>query len=160
MNESITVAKEADAKKRSSSTHESDERIHRARNESERQLGSLGAVVDTIKSDGSTPSADSIATQLSSIHTSQSAPVLSALQQTHGNRYVQRVVSGIQAKLVVGQPGDKYEQEADRVADAVMLMPEPRVQRQATEAYRRLLWRTVPDYILDIRGNYTDVVSP
>jgi len=31
---------------------------------------------------------------------------------------------------VVGQPGDKYEQEADRVADEVMRMPESGVQRQ------------------------------
>ena len=30
------------------------------------------------------------------------APVFSALQQTHDNRYVQRVVTGIQAKLKVG----------------------------------------------------------
>ena len=30
----------------------------------------------------------------------------------------------VQAKLVVGQPNDKYEQEADRVAEAVMRMPE------------------------------------
>jgi len=37
------------------------------------------------------------------------------------------VAAGIQAKLAVGQPGDKYEQEADRVADAVMRMPEPQV---------------------------------
>jgi len=35
-----------------------------------------------------------------------------------------------QAKLRIGLPGDKYEQEADRVADAVMRMPEPGVQRQ------------------------------
>ena len=52
------------------------------------------------------------------MHTAQHAPVLLALQQTHGNWYVQRVVSGIQAKLKVGQPGDIYEQEADRVANA------------------------------------------
>ena len=71
-----------------------------------------------IKSNGSTPSVDSIATQLSSMpSTAQRAPVLLALQQTHGNRYVQRVVAGIQAKLKVGQPGDIYEQEADRVAE-------------------------------------------
>jgi cell wall-associated NlpC family hydrolase len=35
----------------------------------------------------------------------------------------------IQAKLTIGQPNDKYEQEADRVADQVMRMPEPQVQR-------------------------------
>ncbi|MBE9571710.1 MAG: DUF4157 domain-containing protein, partial [Proteobacteria bacterium] len=63
----------------------------------------------------------------------QRASVLLALQRTHGNRYVQRVVAGIQAKLKVGQPGDVYEQEADRVAEQVMRMPEPEVQRQAEE---------------------------
>lgn len=36
----------------------------------------------------------------------------------------------VQTKLTVGPPGDRYEQEADRVADAVMRMPEPRIQRQ------------------------------
>ena len=60
-------------KKGFSSTHESDERIHRARNESERQLGSLGAVIDSIKSDGGTPSIESIATHLSSMHSTQRA---------------------------------------------------------------------------------------
>lgn len=36
----------------------------------------------------------------------------------------------IQPKLIIGQPDDKYEQEADRVADEVIRMPELRVQRQ------------------------------
>ena len=36
----------------------------------------------------------------------------------------------VQAKLTIGQPNDKYEQEADYVADEVMRMPEPEVQRQ------------------------------
>jgi len=54
------------------------------------------------------------------------------LQRTIGNQAVQRMVrsGALQAKLRIGQPGDKYEQEADRVADAVMRMPEPWVQRQ------------------------------
>jgi len=54
------------------------------------------------------------------------------LQRTIGNQAVQRLVKSgtLQAKLKIGQPGDKYEQEADRVADAVMQMPEPGVQRQ------------------------------
>lgn len=46
---------------------------------------------------------------------------LRQLQQGYGNQYVGRV---IQAKLTVGQPGDVYEQEADRVADQIMRMPE------------------------------------
>jgi len=37
---------------------------------------------------------------------------------------------GIQTKLKIGEPGDKYEKEADRVADEVMRMPEPSIQRQ------------------------------
>lgn len=37
---------------------------------------------------------------------------------------------GFQAKLKIGQPGDKYEQEADRVAEQVMRIPEPQVQRK------------------------------
>jgi hypothetical protein len=36
----------------------------------------------------------------------------------------------MQAKLKIGQPGDRYEQEADRVAEQVMRMPEPQVQRK------------------------------
>jgi hypothetical protein len=40
----------------------------------------------------------------------------------------------IQTKLTIGQPGDKYEQEADSVADRVMAMPEPlQVQREELE---------------------------
>jgi hypothetical protein len=57
------------------------------------------------------------------------------LQRTIGNQAVQRLIKSgtLQAKLKIGQPGDKYEQEADRIADAVMRMPEPRVQRQPIE---------------------------
>ncbi|MCP4366857.1 MAG: DUF4157 domain-containing protein [Deltaproteobacteria bacterium] len=64
------------------------------------------------------------------------------LQRTIGNQAVQRMlqqsrvrgqvagvrdqglVKRIQAKLKIGQPNDKYEQEADRVADQVMRMDE------------------------------------
>lgn len=38
------------------------------------------------------------------------------------------VVPKVQTKLTVGEPNDPYEQEADRVADQVMRMAEPRVQ--------------------------------
>ena len=41
-------------------------------------------------------------------------------------------VEVIQAKLAINQPGDQYEQEADRVAVQVMRMPEPQLQRQRT----------------------------
>ena len=57
------------------------------------------------------------------------------LQQTTGNQAVQRLIKSgtLQAKLKIGQPGDKYEQEADRGADAVMRMPDPGVQWWAEE---------------------------
>jgi hypothetical protein len=132
MKESVAVAKEADAKKGVSPTR-SDNSIHRVRNEPERQLGSLRGVIGNITRNGGMPSVENIATELSGVHATQRAPALLALQQTHGNRYVQRVVAGIQAKLKVGQPGDVYEQEADRVAEQVMRMPEPQVQRQGME---------------------------
>jgi hypothetical protein len=38
--------------------------------------------------------------------------------------------TAVQAKLKIGQPDDTYEQEADRVADQVMQMPEPDVRRK------------------------------
>jgi uncharacterized protein DUF4157 len=54
------------------------------------------------------------------------------IQRTIGNQAVQRLIKSgtLQTKLKIGQPGDKYEQEADRVVDTVMRMPEPGVQRQ------------------------------
>jgi hypothetical protein len=42
-----------------------------------------------------------------------------------------RCMGSLQRKLTIGQPDDKYELEADRVADQVMRMPEPAVQRKA-----------------------------
>jgi hypothetical protein len=35
----------------------------------------------------------------------------------------------LQTKLAINKPGDEYEQEADRVAEQVMRMPEPQLQR-------------------------------
>jgi hypothetical protein len=60
-----------------------------------------------------------------------SHPVLQLHQQL-GNQAVQRLLQSghIQAKLTVGQPNDKYEQEADRVADQIMRMPDPAIQRE------------------------------
>lgn len=38
----------------------------------------------------------------------------------------------IQPKLTVNPPNDRYEQEADRVAEQVMRMPAPAIQRAPT----------------------------
>ncbi|CAG0953429.1 hypothetical protein METP3_00349 [Methanosarcinales archaeon] len=59
---------------------------------------------------------------------SMSSPVdrILFLQRTIGNHAVSRMIESgeLQAKLRIGQPGDVYEQEADRVAEQVMRMPE------------------------------------
>ncbi len=39
------------------------------------------------------------------------------------------IAGTIQTKLAITAPGDEYEQEADRVAEQVMRMPEPQLQR-------------------------------
>ncbi|MDY6898167.1 MAG: DUF4157 domain-containing protein [Cyanobacteriota bacterium] len=46
----------------------------------------------------------------------------------------------IQPKLNIGQPGDKYEREADRVAERVMQMPHPLPERKINPS------PVVPDY--------------
>jgi hypothetical protein len=40
----------------------------------------------------------------------------------------------VQAERTINEPGDKYEQEADRVADAVMRIPESRLRYQEEQA--------------------------
>lgn len=45
----------------------------------------------------------------------------------------QKDSSDIQTKLRVSEPGDVHEQEADRVADEIMRMPEPQISRQGFE---------------------------
>ncbi len=61
------------------------------------------------------------------------------LQKTIGNQAVTKLIKlgALQAKLKIGQPGDIYEQEADRIADQMMATPvhqavsgaQPRIQR-------------------------------
>jgi len=76
---------------------------------------------------------------------SESSP---PLHRYLGNSYVQAMATtqqrlGLQTKLAVNEPGDLYEQEADRVADQVMAMPThstlseapPRIQRLSGQAY-------------------------
>ena len=40
----------------------------------------------------------------------------------------------IQTKLSISAPGDLYEQEADRIADQVMRMPDPSLARSSTDS--------------------------
>jgi len=51
------------------------------------------------------------------------------LRSAMGNQAVLRMMASpqpvLQTKLTINEPGDRYEQEADRVADQVMRMPDP-----------------------------------
>src|SRR3990172_12863480 len=79
---------------------------------------------------------------------SMSSPVdrILYLQRTIGNQAVQRLIKSgaLQAKLRIGQPGDIYEQEADRVAEQVMKMPDvptgkdTRIQRKCPKCLKGL----------------------
>lgn len=158
MKASVVLSKEAGRNKDFSPT-KSDNGIHRFHHASERQLGSLRDVIGTIRRDGGTPSVDSIATELSDMHTLQHVPALLALQQTHGNRYVQRVVAGIQAKLKVGQPDDKYEQEADRVAEAVMRSSALRTRQRVGEKKSLVLTKTQSRQSSDLSDDLEDRLS-
>ena len=66
-------------------------------------------------------------TQKTDFSRSTNSPVdrILFLQRTIGNQAVQKLVKSgaLQAKLEIGQPGDIYEQEADRVAEQVVSMP-------------------------------------
>lgn len=61
-------------------------------------------------------------------------PILQ-LQKTIGNQAVQDLLRScaIQAKLAISQPGDPYEDEADRIAGQVMRMPDMPIQRTCSE---------------------------
>ncbi len=63
---------------------------------------------------------------------SKYADPLNSLHLAYGNRALQNMLdSGVlRAKLRIGAPNDEYEQEADRVAEQVMRMPEPGLQRK------------------------------
>jgi len=73
---------------------------------------------------------EGMAGELASMPPIQRQLAVNSLQSTRGNSFVQRLA--IQAKLKVGPAGDKFEMQADQVADQVMGMTEPAnsVQRQ------------------------------
>ena len=83
--------------------------------------------------DGEGPSMEGLAGELASMPLVRRQSTVLSLQRTRGNAFVQRLA--IQAKLTVGPAGDRFEREADHVADQVMRMtetPNP-VQRQEDE---------------------------
>ena len=62
----------------------------------------------------------------------QTASRLAQLQSCYGNQGMLKLMASgvLQRKLTVHQPGDVFEQEADRVADSVMRMPDPAAASQ------------------------------
>lgn len=68
------------------------------------------------------------------------------MQHLTGNQAVMQMLRArsVQAKLTVGQPDDIYEQEADRVADQVMRMPDPSIGHQVPEEEEQLQTRPLP----------------
>ncbi|MCE8425198.1 MAG: DUF4157 domain-containing protein [Candidatus Methanoperedens sp.] len=73
------------------------------------------------------------------------------LQRTIGNQAVGRLINSgaLQAKLRIGQPGDLHEQEADRMAEQVMRMPEPQVSNEtevSNPARNNSIQRKCPGY--------------
>lgn len=90
----------------------------------------------SIKKPSKNPQPSSAHPQRTSQSFSTNSPVdrIMHLQRTLGNQAVQGYFASgaIQTKLKIGQPNDKYEQEADRVADQVMNMPEPEVRQKPT----------------------------
>src|SRR5262245_48096057 len=65
----------------------------------------------------SSQTASPLRTARAESHAQSAAPV------AMGNQALQRLL--IQAKLTVNQPGDRFELEADRVADTVMRLSDP-----------------------------------
>jgi len=57
------------------------------------------------------------------------------LQSVHGNQGMMKLMNGglLQRKLSINQPGDRFEQEADRNADAVMRMTDQRTPDAVTQ---------------------------
>lgn len=85
------------------------------------------------KTQGSRQKCPNSCKQNTSFHSSGSAAdMILQLQRTAGNQAVQKLIKSgaLQTKLRVGQPNDRYEQEADRAADQVMQMPDPVLHRK------------------------------
>ena len=73
-----------------------------------------------------------------------------SLQKSVGNQAVRQLIDSgrIQMTLKIGEPGDIYEQEADRVADNIMQMPQPQ-DHKGPENEKTEDHRTTPSYAQD-----------
>jgi Domain of unknown function (DUF4157) len=89
-----------------------------------RQQRAKASYADTERLHSGEPAGDRATSGSESIHQG-----FDGSHQRFGNQAVLRMLSlsapRIQAKITVNQPGDVFEQEANRVADQVMRMPDP-----------------------------------
>jgi hypothetical protein len=82
-----------------------------------------------------TRAADLMMAPAQGISNSNRARMMASMQRTVGNARLSRLLNPtVLTKLTVGAPNDLYEQEADRVADAVMRMPEAHIAEGAAVA--------------------------
>jgi len=74
------------------------------------------------------------------------------LQRTIGNQTVQRLFKSgaLQVKLKIGQSGDIYEQEADRVAGQVMRMPESPCSECKDEEEKHIQTKLISDQMTTV----------
>jgi hypothetical protein len=79
----------------------------------------------------------------------QRARMVTDLQGTYGNQYVQRLAQlmKVQAKITVNSQDDEYESEADRVADMVTGASAPSIQRQAEEKEEEIHAKPIAEQI-------------
>jgi len=79
------------------------------------------------------PDMDRHVALLSKAYPEQRAQCILQLQQTYGNMYVQRLLNSmaVSTNLTVNEPGDVYEQEAERIAD--MAAGEPLLAKKEEE---------------------------
>jgi hypothetical protein len=70
------------------------------------------------------------------------------MQRHIGNQAIQKILQSkvMQTKLSVSEPGDKYEQEADHVADQVMRMPDSQVQQATEEEEKKLQTKVITPF--------------
>lgn len=87
-----------------------------------------GGTLQSQQKSGASPASSSLPRN----HAPQPEGRFLRLQAMHGNQGVQRLLRGgvLQRKLTINQPGDAFEQEADRVAEKVMRMPDPTATRE------------------------------
>ena len=87
------------------------------------------------------PSVERHAALVANAHSdTQRATIVTQLQQSYGNAYVQRLLNSrtVRARLTVSQPDDDSEREADRVANIIMQTSAYPIQRQEEEEEEEL----------------------